>query len=215
MLKKNVEILIIEDNKDDLFLLMEDLKKASSINTKIKTANTVKAALSLLKTDKFDIILSDLVLPDAHQFDTFAWVNKAAPQTPIILLTSLNSETLALELVKRGAQDYLVKGKFTPDLLARAIFYAIERKSLSDKQNELIEELQKALKEIKTLSGLLPICPNCKKVRDDKGYWHMVESYISRHADVKFTHSFCPDCLKKLYPEFTDDEDEKKKPENQ
>lgn len=63
------------------------------------------------------------------------------------------------------------------------------------------KKLEKALTEVKTLSGLIPICASCKKIRDDKGYWSAVESYISKHSDATFTHGICPDCLKKLYPE--------------
>ena len=210
MSKKNIKILIVEDNPDDLFLLTKELKKACLANIKLKTADTMRAALEILKAKRFDVILSDLSLPDTKDvFDTFARINKAAPQTPIILLTALNNETLALELVKKGAQDYIVKGNFTPELLVRSIFYAIERKALNDRQDDLIAQLKKALKEIKMLSGLLPICANCKKIRDDKGYWHMVENYISSHAEVEFTHGICPDCMKELYPEFLDKEEEK------
>jgi hypothetical protein len=56
------------------------------------------------------------------------------------------------------------------------------------------------LHEIKTLHGILPICSNCKKIRDDGGYWNQVEEYVKEHSDARFTHSLCPDCLKKLYP---------------
>jgi GAF domain-containing protein len=66
-----------------------------------------------------------------------------------------------------------------------------------DKRNE---ELELALSEVKTLRGYLPICALCKKIRDDKGYWNQVETYISKHTDVLFSHSLCPDCAKKLYP---------------
>ncbi len=66
-----------------------------------------------------------------------------------------------------------------------------------DKRNE---ELEIALSEVKTLRGYLPICSMCKKIRDDKGYWNQVESYISQHTDVLFSHSLCPDCAKRLYP---------------
>jgi len=61
-------------------------------------------------------------------------------------------------------------------------------------------ELEEALRDIKTLSGLLPICSNCKKVRDDSGYWQQLDHYLQSHSQAKFTHSFCPDCIKKLYP---------------
>ncbi|MGB5985951.1 MAG: PAS domain-containing protein [Desulfobacterales bacterium] len=62
------------------------------------------------------------------------------------------------------------------------------------------DDLLKALKEIKTLSGLLPICAACKKIRDDKGYWNQIEGYIQDHSDAQFSHGICPDCAKKLYP---------------
>lgn len=74
------------------------------------------------------------------------------------------------------------------------------------KHGTLLEEkehLQRALKEIKTLSGLIPICANCKKVRDDTGYWQKVEEYVRNRTSAEFTHGICPECAKELYPEFT------------
>ncbi len=64
-----------------------------------------------------------------------------------------------------------------------------------------MRELQKALDKVNALSGLIPICANCKKIRDDKGYWNDVESYISKHSAAEFSHGLCDDCMKKLYPE--------------
>jgi len=69
-------------------------------------------------------------------------------------------------------------------------------------KEELIVELRKTLAEVKTLSGLLPICAECKKIRDDKGYWNQLETYIHEHSEAVFSHSICPDCAKKLYPDF-------------
>jgi PAS domain S-box-containing protein len=63
------------------------------------------------------------------------------------------------------------------------------------------DKLLKALKEIKMLSGLLPICASCKKIRDDKGYWNQIESYIQQHSEAQFSHAICPTCAKKLYPD--------------
>jgi len=70
-----------------------------------------------------------------------------------------------------------------------------------------VEELQDALLNIKTLRGLVPICASCKKVRDDKGFWKQVESYVAERTDAQFSHGICPDCLKELYSEFLDDDD--------
>ncbi len=63
------------------------------------------------------------------------------------------------------------------------------------------EKLREAVSKVKTLSGFLPICASCKKIRDDKGYWNQIESYIREHSEAEFSHSICPDCAEKLYPE--------------
>ncbi len=66
----------------------------------------------------------------------------------------------------------------------------------------LNQKLEQTLKEVKELSGLLPICSSCKKIRDDKGYWNQLESYIKKYSKADFSHSICPECAEKLYPEF-------------
>lgn len=67
---------------------------------------------------------------------------------------------------------------------------------------KLNQNLLQALAEVKTLSGLLPICAHCKKIRDDDGYWNQIESYMAKRTDVEFTHGICPDCAKKFFPDF-------------
>ena len=79
-----------------------------------------------------------------------------------------------------------------------------KRKKVETEREKLISELQEALREIKELRGILPICSHCKKIRDDEGYWRQVESYIQERTDAQFSHSICPDCLKKLYPDIAD-----------
>jgi hypothetical protein len=71
-------------------------------------------------------------------------------------------------------------------------------------RDRLIEELLVALGNVKTLRGLLPICASCKKVRDDKGYWSQIEKYVREHSEAAFSHSLCPECEKKLYPDMAD-----------
>ena len=66
-------------------------------------------------------------------------------------------------------------------------------------------ELLTSMEEIKTLKGIIPICASCKKIRDDKGSWEQIETYIRDHSDAEFSHGICPECMKKLYPEFTED----------
>ncbi|HPB68473.1 MAG TPA: PAS domain S-box protein [Candidatus Omnitrophota bacterium] len=75
------------------------------------------------------------------------------------------------------------------------------KKQAAKEREELIKKLQESLAEIKNLRGILPLCCFCKKVRDDKGYWEQVDVYIRKHSDVDISHSICPDCFKKYYPE--------------
>jgi len=81
-----------------------------------------------------------------------------------------------------------------------------EAKRIERERETLIAELQQALSNIKQLSGLLPICSSCKKVRDDKGYWTQVDEYLRHHSDAQITHGLCPDCSKKYFPEYCDEE---------
>ena len=73
---------------------------------------------------------------------------------------------------------------------------------------QTVQALQSSLDKVKLLNGLLPICMSCKKIRDDKGYWNQLEAYIRDHSEAEFSHSFCPDCVKKLYPDLVQSEEE-------
>lgn len=76
------------------------------------------------------------------------------------------------------------------------------RKQIEAEREQLISDLQNAIEQIKTLKGIVPICANCKKIRDDKGYWEQVDQYVAKHTDAKFSHGICPDCTKTLYPDY-------------
>ncbi len=81
-----------------------------------------------------------------------------------------------------------------------------ERRRVEKEKEALIVELKEALARVKTLSGLIPICASCKKIRDDQGYWQQVEQYVKAHSQADFTHAICPDCMKELYPDIVLDE---------
>ena len=93
------------------------------------------------------------------------------------------------------------KGLVKTSMIIRDI---TERKQMMKEREDLILELQKALGEVRTLRGILPICASCKKIRDDKGYWNQLESYIRDHSEAEFSHSLCPECIEKLYPGYRD-----------
>ncbi len=124
------KILLVEDNELDALLLQEALKKAATTKLEMLLAGTVGEALKLLEEHQFDLILSDLNLPDGQGMDTFTRIQGRAHTTPIILLTGYESESLGLEAVRAGAQEYLLKGSMNEKALWRVISYAIERGTL-------------------------------------------------------------------------------------
>ena len=89
--------------------------------------------------------------------------------------------------------------------LAKVFNLMVENRQRADEERErLIGELQRALSEVKALRGILPICSSCKKVRSDQGSWQQIESYIREHSDADFSHGICPECARRLYPEYWD-----------
>jgi two-component system cell cycle sensor histidine kinase/response regulator CckA len=189
--KQPIKILLIEDNPADARLIREMLVDTKGESFETVIADRLFAGLTCLASNAFDVILLDLSLPDSQGSDTFMKVRERAAGVPIVLLTGLDDEVLAMGAMNKGAQDYLIKGEVSGHLLARAIRYAIER-------NKLLRELQDALAKVKTLSGMIPICAWCRKVRNDKGYWDQVEAYIENHSNATFTHGICPECSVKL-----------------
>ncbi len=113
---------------------------------------------------------------------------------------------------KKNGELYWESASISPirDLAGRIThFVAVKEDITARKQTEaerekLVAELKEALANVKSLSGLLPICASCKKIRDDKGYWSQVESYIQKHSEATFTHGICPDCIKKWYPDLAE-----------
>lgn len=189
---KQINVLLIEDNLDDAVLIQMDLSSALKFTYVVKHADRLSKGLELLKNGGIDVVLLDLELPDGQGLSTFEKVHAAAAGVPVIVLTGHDDDDLAVEAVQKGAQDYLVKGKVDGILIGRSIRYAIERQ-------KLLTQIEQSAKEIKTLRGFLPICAGCKKIRDDKGYWTQIETYISRHSDAEFSHGLCPECAVRIY----------------
>ncbi len=77
-----------------------------------------------------------------------------------------------------------------------------ERKKIEDERTKMIEQLNETLSKVRTLSGLLPICASCKRIRDDQGYWQKLETFVHEHSNAEFSHSICPECMERLYPDF-------------
>jgi diguanylate cyclase (GGDEF)-like protein/PAS domain S-box-containing protein len=143
-----IKVLLIEDNPGDARLVKEMLVDAGSNKFSLAHVGLIREGLSLLRDEGYHVILLDLSLPDGHGLDTVRQVCAVAPHLPVVILTGLDDETIAIRAVQEGAEDYLVKGQMDSDLLARAIRYAIERKRVEEKLRESEEKYRTILESI-------------------------------------------------------------------
>lgn len=137
------KILAIDDNDQSLRLIQELLRESTRSHFEMERAQYLDDGLQLLATSDFDLILLDLSLPDSFGLQTFDRTHAAAPKIPIVILTNTDDDLTALEAMRRGAQDYVVKFDLDGRLLARSIRYAIERQRVSDEVRQLQTELTK------------------------------------------------------------------------
>jgi C4-dicarboxylate-specific signal transduction histidine kinase len=145
--KKHIEVLLIEDNPDHALLIREMLAEAKEVLFAIKSVDQLSHGLDCLAQKKYDVILTDLSLPDCWGLDTFIKVRNNSPDIPIIVLSVLDDQNIAVEAVQAGAQDYLVKGQIDGHLLGRSIFYAIERRQAKKVLERAHNELEKKVKQ--------------------------------------------------------------------
>lgn len=333
-----LKVLIIEDSENDADLIIRQMKKSGDTiyHERIQTADEMKSALDILL---WDVVIADYKLPQFDAPSALKLLQKTGQDIPFIVVSGTIGDETAVELMKSGAHDYLMKDRLTrlvpvvkrelgeaqvrrerkktekalleseeryralseaahdmifvinrsdvveyvntsaaeyfhkrPEEIVgkkRALLFPPElssgqrrslqnvfetgmsqyaeskityediitwlgtwlvplrdstghvnavmgvarditnQKWLEEDKHKLLIKLQEALSQVKTLSGLLPICSVCKKIRDDQGYWQQVEGYIQSKTDAKFTHGVCPDCFPKLYPDFDPVEPEK------
>ena len=153
--ENSIKVLLIEDNKGDARLIQEILSEATWRLFEIEIAERLSTGIDALSAATFDVVLLDLSLPDSSGLDTLAGIQTGSPQIPVVVLTGHDDDMLAIDAVRRGAQDFLVKGHINADLLSRAIRYSIERKNAEKEKEQLQLRLVHAQKmeAIGTLAG--------------------------------------------------------------
>ena len=205
-------ILIVDDSSDHRLLLRSILAKAGHAD--IVTADSAQAAFSVLSSHngtpppQTDLILLDVLMPDMDGVAACRHIKQHdhLKDIPIIMVTAKNDLGNLQEAFSAGAMDYIAKPVNAIELLARvASALTLKREMDHRKAREADlsrsnDELQQALKEVKVLRGLIPICASCKKIRNDGGFWQQLEDYLSEHSGVEFSHGLCQPCIKKLYP---------------
>src|SRR4051794_32036080 len=141
---QEIHVLLVEDNPADARLLREAIREAEGNHIHVTHVESLAKAISKLEQTTFDVVMLDLSLPDAEGLNTLVTTHTRAPSVPIVVLTGLDDEELAIRAVREGAQDYLVKGQVTSQLLVRAMRYATERK-------RAIEALQRSEEYFRSL----------------------------------------------------------------
>jgi len=194
------KILVTDDDPDILEINSTILRNAGY---EVYEAATGVECLDMVRRHHPDLVLLDVILPDMTGLEICKKI-KEDPELkgPFIILFSgiqVSSDNQA-EGLGVGADGYLIKPLSRNEFVAR--IQAMERiKRAEDRlfqtqreQAMIIEELRKAVDEIKTLRGLIPICAWCKRIRDDEGYWDQLEVYLSKHSEAVFSHGLCPEC---------------------
>lgn len=205
---EKVDILLVDDRPENL-LALESLLESPGVN--IVKAASGNEALGLMLEQDFALVLLDVQMPGMDGFETAELMRgtEKTRQVPIIFVTAISTEQQhVFKGYEAGAVDYLFK-PIVPEFLrtkVKVFCELFQQKNIIKNQLREIEEknelLQKRLDEIKQLRGILPICSKCKKIRNDKGYWEMIEVYIVEHSDAQFSHGLCPECAENLYPDY-------------
>lgn len=156
-------------------------------------------ALQNIQALRPDLIMMDMTLQgELDGIETALQLSEQC-DIPVVYLTAHSDEISIARAGTTLPYGYLLKPFDAQELHITVQMALLKHKSDKEKK-ELTEKLQQALDKVKLLTGLLPICASCKKIRNDKGYWEQIELYIRDHSEADFTHGICPDCFKKLYP---------------
>lgn len=192
-------ILIVDDVPENVQVLGELL----SVDYSTFFALDGKEALEQTGRIRPDLILLDVMMPVMDGYEVCRRLKESEEfrEIPIIFITALDHPDHESEGLRLGAADYITK-PFNPELVLLRVRNHLKLKFQHDLLLARAVEIEEAMAKIKILSGIIPICSSCKKIRDDAGYWQQVEEYISKHSEAVFSHGLCNDCVKKLYPEY-------------
>ena len=208
-------ILIVDDSPDSRLLLQAMLTRSGYAD--LLLAESARDAFRLLGMEEssgpdpnIGLILLDISMPVLDGLEACRLIKAVSrlQDVPIIMVTAMTDPVFLVSAFEAGAMDYITKPVKKVDLLAR-VGSALKLKKEMDRcktQKEALEklnaELHQALQEVKVLRGFIPICMSCKKIRDDKGFWQQLESYIQQHSEALFSHGVCPDCYQKLSKQY-------------
>jgi sigma-B regulation protein RsbU (phosphoserine phosphatase) len=191
-----LRVLVADDEPVSRTVVAAMLRK-SGYDVQI-VADGEQAWAALQRPDPPHLAVVDWMMPGIDGVEVCRRLRRLETSTPtyVILLTSRDAAADIVEGLHAGADDYVTKPPHEEELLAR-VSVGARVISLQQTLADRVRKLEEALSNVKQLQGLLPICSYCKRIRDDQNYWQQVESYITVHSGVQFSHSYCPDCFEK------------------
>ena len=202
----SVSILVVDDSPETRSELQSILAVAGYQQIVLaESAHEAFQRLSLANAnapaEAVEVVLMDIMMRDTDGVEACRRIkaDKRYRDLPILMVTAIKAGAFLETAFAAGAADYVTKPINRLELLTR-MSSALKLKREMDRRKAREEELEQALQEIKVLRGILPICSRCKKIRDEDGQWHSVESYIKGHSEADFSHLICPECLDKHFP---------------
>jgi len=161
--------------------------------------------LALFGERRPDIVITDIRMPKLDGLGMTKAIRALDADVHIVVMSAHGDAEYLLDAINQGLEQYVLKPIETDKLLAaldkcaRQIALRHAAAKHAAEREQLVGELQAAVAKAKLLSGFLPICAACKKIRDDRGYWQQIESYIHNHSEAEFSHGICPECARRLY----------------
>lgn len=198
-----MRILIADDDRIGATILK---RAAERLGLEVVVANDGEEAWRILQQageDSVSMAVLDWMMPGADGLELCRRVRADAARSHmyVMLLTARNGPADAVTAIDAGADDYLTK-PFDPEELRARVQVGIRILTLQERLAERVAELQDALSKVKQLSGLLPICSYCKRIRSDEDYWQQMETFVSQHSEAQFSHGICPQCFEVASKDF-------------
>ena len=194
-----MRILIAEDEVTSRATLATVLDKAGY--DVLQTPHGNEAWRQFQRPDAPRLAVLDWGMPEMDGLELVRRIRCSQAERPpyLIMLTIRGEKADVTAGLEAGADDYIAKPFDPGELLAR-IRVGFRILKMQDMLAAKVQELSQALEQIRTLRGIVPICSNCKKIRDDEGFWQQLEVYVRDHTEAEFSHGICPKCMKTLYP---------------
>ncbi|MBF0259658.1 MAG: response regulator [Desulfamplus sp.] len=203
-------ILIVDDTIANMRLLVDLLGNQGYL---VRPALSGNMALKAAEKEAPDLVLLDILMPemDGYEVCRILKADDKLKDVPVIFISALDDVSDKVKGFSVGGVDYISKPFQIEEVLARVETHLTLRRLRQELEEKNIHlkrmnsELSKSLDEIETLREILPICCNCKKIRDDEGYWQQLEAYFKENSGIEFSHGICPKCAKELYPDLYED----------